>query len=80
MLDQKIGEGVFPPGLLDTFRESIQTHRAITWMLAGSHEITELPNAPWTSYVVSARLIEVPVFTEAETRLLLTAPAKYSTL
>ena len=80
MLDQKIGEGVFPVGMLDTLRESMQTHRAITWILAGSHQITELPHAAWTSYLVSARLIEVPVFTAAETRLLLTAPAKSSTL
>ena len=80
MLDQKIGEGVFPVGMLDTLRESMQTHRAITWILAGSHQITELPHAAWTSYLVSARLIEVPVFTAAETRLLLTSPAKSSTL
>jgi len=80
MLDRKIGAGVFTTDLLDTLRESIQTHRAITWILAGSHQITELPNAPWTSYLVSARLIEVPLFTLAETRMLLTSPAQYSTL
>lgn len=80
MLDRKIGEGVFTTDLLDTLRESIQSHRNITWILAGSHQITELPNAPWTSYLVSARLVEVPVFSAAETRLLLTTPARYSTL
>ena len=79
-IDAKIGEGVFPLGLLDTLRESIQTHRRITWIFAGSHEIYELNNAAWTSYLVSARTIEVPAFTEAETRLLLTEPMKHSSL
>ncbi len=79
-IDAKIGEGVFPLGLLDTLRESIQTHRRITWIFAGSHEIYELKNAAWTSYLVSARTIEVPAFTEAETRLLLTEPMKHSSL
>ena len=79
-IDAKIGEGIFPLGLLDTLRESIQTHRRITWIFAGSHEIYELTNAPWTSYLVSARTIEVPAFTEAETRLLLTEPMKHSSL
>jgi hypothetical protein len=80
MIDKKIGEGVFPADLLDTIRESIQTHRRITWIFAGSHEITELTNAAWTSYLVSARTIEVPAFTPAETRLLLTEPLKHSKL
>ena len=79
-IDQKIGQGVFPEDLLATFRESIQSHRRITWIFAGSHEITELVNAPWTSYLVSARTIEVPLFSEQETRLLLTEPLKYSSL
>lgn len=79
-IDKKIGEGVFPLELLDTIRESIQSHRRITWVFAGSHEITELQHAAWTSYLVSARTIEVPFFTLAETRLLLTDPVKHSTL
>ena len=79
-IDSKIGEGVFPRDLLATLRESIQTHRHITWIFSGSHEITELPNAPWTSYLVSARTIEVPAFSLPETRLLLTQPLKYSSL
>ena len=77
---KKIGEGVFTTDLLDTIRESIQTHRRITWIFTGSHEITELANATWTSYLVSARTIEVPSFTLAETRLLLTDPLKPSKL
>jgi hypothetical protein len=79
-LDAKIGAGAFPHDLLDTLRESIQTHRRLTWIFAGSHEITELPHAAWTSALVSARTIEVPVFTLAETRLLLTEPLKHSSL
>jgi hypothetical protein len=79
-IDVKIGEGVFPRDLLPAIRESIQSHRQITWLFAGSHEITELPNAQWTSYLVSARTIEVPPFTLAETRLLLTEPLKHSQL
>ena len=79
-IDRKIGEGIFPEDLLALVRESIQTHRNLTWAFAGSHEIDELKHAPWTSYLVSARTIEVPPFTEAETRLLLTEPLKSSTL
>jgi hypothetical protein len=79
-IDQKIGEGVFTQDLLATLRESIQTHRRIVWIFAGSHDITELTHAPWTSYLVSARTIEVPLFTEAETRALLTEPLRYSPL
>lgn len=79
-LDRKLGEKVFPEDLLVTIRESIQTHRNITWIFAGSHEITELKHAEWPSYLVSARTIEVPMFTMAETRLLLTEPLKFSPL
>lgn len=80
LLDVKIGEGVFPLGLLATLRESIQTHRRITWLFAGSHDIAELTHAQWSSYLVSARTIEMPLFSEAETRLLLTEPLAHSPL
>jgi len=79
-IDVKIGEGVFPRDLLSAIRESIQTHRQITWLFAGSHNITELPHAQWTSYLVSARTIEVPPFALPETELLLTEPMKHSQL
>lgn len=79
-LDRKIGEGVFPEDLLDTLRESIQTHRQITWVFAGSHSIDELDGAEWSSYLVSTRTVEVLPFTADETRLLLTEPLKHSTL
>jgi hypothetical protein len=79
-LDFKIGEGVLPEDLLAVLRESIQTHRRIIWTFAGSHSIDELSNAPWSSYLVSARTIEVTPFEPAETRLLLTEPLKHSTL
>ncbi len=61
-------------------RESIQTHRRIVWLFAGSHAIEELTHAEWSSYLISARTVEVPAFTEAETRLLLTEPMKHSRL
>ncbi len=79
-IDKKIGEKIFPLDLLSTIRESIQTYRNISWIFVGSHEITELENAEWTSYLVSVRTIEVPLFTEKETYLLLTDPMKYSIL
>ncbi len=77
-LDRKIGEGVFNEDLLAVLRESIQSHRRIIWAFAGSHAIEELTNAAWTSYLVSVRTVEVPMFTSAETQLLLTEPMKYS--
>ena len=79
-LDRKLGEGVFSEDLLATMRESIQTHRQVTWVFAGSHAIAELTHAPWSFYLVSARTLEVPPFTEAETRRLLTEPLRYSFL
>lgn len=80
LIDAKIGQGVFPEDLLVLVRDSIQTHRNLTWAFAGSHAIDELTAAPWTSYLVSARTVEVPPFTEAETRLLLTEPLRSSRL
>ena len=78
--DVKIGEGAFNLDLLATIRESVQMHRHLIWLFAGSHHITELTHAPWDSYFVSLRTIEVPPFSEAETRLLLTEPLKESPL
>ena len=66
--------------LLHMLRESIQTHRRIVWLFAGSHAIEELTHAEWPSYLISARTVEVPAFTEAETRLLLTEPMRHSRL
>lgn len=77
-IDAKIGESVFSLDVLATLRESIQKHRQIIWALIGSHHVTELVNAPWSSYLVSVRLVEVPPFTREETRLLLTQPLKHS--
>lgn len=79
-LDRKIGEGVFSEDLLAVLRESMQNHRRLIWTLAGSHRIDELTHAPWASYLVSARTVEVPPFEPAETRLLLTEPLKHSSL
>jgi hypothetical protein len=69
---------VFPIDLLDCLRESLQSHREIIWILAGSHEISELPHADWTSYLVSSRTVEIPMFTLAETCALLTDPMKHA--
>jgi TIR domain len=80
MFDQKIGEGVFTEDLLGTIRQSFEAHRHIVWIFAGSHHMSELIHARWTSYLVSARTIEVPLFTEEETRALLTDPLRYSPL
>jgi hypothetical protein len=79
-LDLKIGFGTFPEDLLAALRDSIQSHRRITWVLAGSHDITELTHAPWPSYLVSMRTIDVPLFTFEETRLRLTEPLRHSPL
>jgi hypothetical protein len=79
-IDVKIGEKAFPEDLLAAVRESIQQHRQIIWLFAGSHEISELGNAPWTSYLISARTIEIPFFSPDETRLLMTDPLKHSPL
>jgi hypothetical protein len=79
-IDEKIGEGVFPRDLLSTIRESVQTHRHITWVFTGSHDLSDLRHADWSSYFVSLRTIEVLPFTPEETRLLLTEPLKWSPL
>jgi hypothetical protein len=78
--DLKIADRPFNQDLLSTIRESIQMHRRLIWMFAGSHHITELKHAPWDSYLVSVRTIEVPPFSAAETRLLLTEPLRESPL
>ena len=80
MLDKKIGDNIFPIDLLSMLRESIQSHRRITWSFAGSHNIDELKHATWSSYLVSARTVEVPLFSEQETRQLLTDPLRSSSV
>ncbi len=79
-IDAKIGEGVFSTDLLATIRESIQSHRRLIWLFAGSHRVTMLRNAEWPSYLISVQTIEIPPFSEAETRLLLTDPLQRSPL
>jgi hypothetical protein len=79
-IDAKIGEGVFSSDLLATIRESIQSHRRLIWLFAGSHRVAMLKNAEWSSYLISAQTIEIPPFSEAETRLLLTDPLQRSPL
>ena len=79
-IDGKIGDGTFPRGLLDTFRKSVQRHRNLVWLFAGSHDLSELHHAEWPSYFVSLRTIEVGPFSDAETRLLLTDPLRHSAI
>jgi hypothetical protein len=79
-IDRHIGEGTLTEDLLAAIRESIQTHRRVIWMFAGSNDIAELTRAPWTSYLVSARTVGVPLFTPEETYALLTEPLRYSPL
>jgi len=80
MLDVKLREGVFTRDLLATLRESIQSHRRIIWAFSGNADITELAGADWTSYLISVRTLEVPLFTPQEIRLLLTQPLQHSVL
>jgi hypothetical protein len=79
-IDTKIGEGVFSLDLLAAIRESIQSHRRLIWVFAGSHRVTMLKNAEWPSYLISVQTIEIPPFTKAETHLLLTDPLQKSPL
>ena len=78
-IDRKIGSDQFSEDLLATLRHSIQNHRQLVWIFAGSHQIRELRRAPWSSYLISVRTIEIPPFTFDETRRLLTDPLQYST-
>jgi hypothetical protein len=79
-IDGKLDDGTFPRELLDTFRESVQRHRQLVWLFAGSHDLSELRHAEWPSYFVSLRTIELLPFSDAETRLLLTDPLRHSVL
>jgi hypothetical protein len=80
MLDTRLKDGAFPVDLLATLRESIQTHRRIVWLLAGSHHIDELTHPDWASHLISVRLVAVPMFQPNETHQVLTLPLAHSTL
>lgn len=80
MIDRKIGEGLFSEDVLAAIRDSIQSHRRLTWAFVGIHQADELSHAPWDSYLVSARTIDVEPFSPEETRLLLTQPMEHSSL
>ncbi len=75
-IDLKVGERVFPEDLLRTIRQSIQSHRQIIWLFAGGSDFEELPHAEWASYLVNVQKVEIPLFSEAECRELLTDPLK----
>ena len=59
---------------------SVQRHRHLVWLFAGSHDLSELRHAEWPSYFVSLRTIELLPFGDADTRLLLTDPLRHSSL
>lgn len=77
-LDTMIGEGKLTLDFLPTVRESIQNHRNLIWLFAGSHHIAELTNAEWPSYLISVRTVPVRMFSGEETRTVLTDPLRYS--
>jgi hypothetical protein len=79
-IDAKLREGVLPVGLLALMRASIQAHHHIAWILAGSHDVSELIGANWASYLISGHTVEVPLFTLEETQALLIDPLKHSAL
>lgn len=78
VIGEKIRNRAIDIDLLATIRASIQSHPRLTWLFAGSHEITELDGVDWTSYLISARTIEVRPFSLAETTALLTDPLRHS--
>lgn len=78
LLDIWVGEGRVPMDFLHALRDSIQTHRHLVWLLSGSHHYDNLPNVPWTSFLISTRQADVPMFTPDETRALLTDPLAHS--
>lgn len=80
LLDQRLADGSFPDDFLATVRESIQTHRRIIWLLAGSRHVTELAHPDWASYLISVRTVPVKMFTLPETTALLTNPLATSPL
>ena len=77
-LDRRIGLKQFTEDFAATLRESVQSHRRIIWVFAGSHHFNDLPNVRWSSYLVSLRTLELPPFTPEETRLVLSQPLKNS--
>ena len=77
-IDRRIGDGTFSRDWPAVLRESVQSHRRVTWLLAGSHHFSELLHVRWSGFFVSMRTVEVPPFTEAETRLLLSEPLKHA--
>ena len=77
-LDRRIGLKQFTEDVAATLRESLQSHRRIIWVFAGSHRFNDLPNVRWSSYLVSLRTLELPPFTPEETRLVLSQPLKHS--
>lgn len=79
-LDHKLAEGALEIDFLALLRDSLQSHRRVVWLLAGSKGLEELRLTDWSSYLVSARTLTVSMFSEAETHVLLTEPLAHSSL
>ena len=80
-IDEKIGSQTFPMDLLAALRKinAKLTAKSSGFLLAAT--ISRNWFSPtWTSYLVSARTIEMPLFAPEETRLLPTQPLTYSPL
>ena len=78
LLDERIAAGAMSVRLLATLRDAIQTHRRIRWLFSGVHHFSELPHAPWSSYLTAFRQVEVRPFSPAETHQLLTEPMRHA--
>jgi hypothetical protein len=68
----------FLPGSIAVASLSMQGPRAFGSL--GQWALAELEHAEWSSWFVSLRTVELLPFSEAETRLLLTEPMRYSEL
>jgi hypothetical protein len=79
-LDVMLQETRLPIGLPALFRTSIEEHRNVIWLFAGSRRIQELSYRQWASALISLRTIEISCFTATETQKLLTDPLEHSKL
>jgi hypothetical protein len=79
-IDHLMTEGTYKEDVLRALRESIQSHGRLTWVFAGSQAITELRSPSWTSCLIAAQTVNVPMFSEDETRMLFTQPFEHAGL
>ncbi|MDS4030351.1 MAG: hypothetical protein RKO66_09780, partial [Candidatus Contendobacter sp.] len=79
-LDRALNDSILDAKLLTTIAMSIQNHRQIVWCFVGNRPLSEVRHEILASCLANAQPLEVPPFTEAETRRLLTEPLRYSSL